>query len=120
MELYIKVQNGQIIDHPMLAENVLQAFPEVDVNSLPNWLAKFEKSQRPIIGVYEILENISYEFDNGVVKDVYNIRPMTLEEKTAKQNAMKASFPNYEENGFVFNEELCEIEPILKLGVTRV
>ena len=74
----------------------------------------------PLSGVYEILENISYEFDNGVVKDVYNIRPMTLEEKTAKQNAMKASFPNYEENGFVFNEELCEIEPILKLGVTRV
>ena len=84
MELYIKIKDGQPFEHPIIGDNFRQAFPDVDVNNLPSDFFKFERvvcNVRP--STYEVVQN-EYQWVGGVVKDVWSLRPMTQEEKTAK------------------------------------
>lgn len=111
MELFIKIKDGQPFEHPILGDNFREAFPEIDVANLPSDFAKFERIAAPVAGTYELYEGVTYEWFEGVVKDVHHIRLMTDEEKLAKQDAVKAEWA---ENGFaswVFNEELCVFDP---------
>lgn len=111
MNLYIQIKNGQPFEHPIMGDNLIQAFPDIDLNNLPPEFARFERIAIPLLNVYEIFEGTTYEWDNGIVKDVHHIRPMTLEEKTEKQNMMKRG---WQVNGFpswVFNEETCFFDP---------
>ena len=89
MKLYIKLQNGQPIDHPMIEENLLQIFPNIDVNLLPSDIIKFERVAVPNLGLYEVYEGTTYEVSDGVCKDVHQVRDMTAEEKIQKQNEMR-------------------------------
>ena len=84
MELFIKILNGQPFEHPILGDNFRQAFPHIDVNNLPPDFAKFIRVDEPIVGVYQIADGPTYEWDNNVVKDVWTIREMTEEEKENK------------------------------------
>jgi hypothetical protein len=120
MELYIRIKDGQPFEHPILGDNFRQAFPTVDTNNLPLEFARFERIERPVINVYEVYEGVTYQWDDGFVKDVHYVRPMTEEEKIAKQNEVKNSFPDYEEQGYVFDEETCSFKLKQGLGATRV
>lgn len=108
MKFFIRIKNGQPFEHPILEENFRVAFPKVDIDNLPPEFAEFQKTERPIIGVYEVYENCSYEWNGDIVEEVHHIRPMTQEEKTQKQNetkeywAQNGGFPSY-----IFNEETC-------------
>lgn len=85
MTLFIQIRNGQPYEHPILADNFQQAFPHIDTNNLPPEFAYFERVDCPrAAGVYEV-DVVSYEWVDGIVKDVWSVRPMTAEEKTAKQ-----------------------------------
>lgn len=113
MELFIQIRDGQPFQHPIFGENFREAFPHIDVNNLPPEFARFERVERPIIGVYEVLESEepTYELIDGVYKDVWRKRDMTVEEKSTKQNEIKLSWSL---NGFaswVFNEEYCQFIP---------
>lgn len=111
MELFIQIKNGQPFEHPIFGDNFRQAFPEVNTNNLPDWVAKFERLPPPAIGVYEVYEGSTYEWDNAIVKDVHHIREMTNIEKLNKQNQVKENWLQHGFSSWVFNESLCSFEP---------
>lgn len=89
MNLFIKLKNGKPFEHPITEENFVLAFPDVDLTNLPEWVAPFERVVKPEIGIFEVDEGVTYEFINGVVKDVWHIRTMTNEEKAIKTENIK-------------------------------
>ena len=111
MNLYIQLQNGEPVNHPIMEDNLRQAFPEMDLNNLPETFARFERVVPTMLGIYEISEGATYEWADGIVKDVHHRRAMTLEERTAKQDAAKNAWQ--QNNGFAswtFNEDQCQFE----------
>ena len=83
MELYIRIVDGVPFEHPILGDNFRQAFPNIDVNNLPPEFAKFERVELPELNIYQVLisDQPTYEFKDGIYKDVWHIRDMTDEEK---------------------------------------
>lgn len=112
MELYIRIKDGAPFEHPILGDNFRQAFPDVDTNNLPPEFASFTRIEPPVEGVYEVYVGVEYQLlEDGSYKDVHTLRDMTAEEKTAKQDAVKA---DWEGNGFgswIFNEDTCSFGP---------
>jgi hypothetical protein len=108
MELFIRIIDGQPFEHPIMGENFCQAFPDVNTENLPPEFARFERIEKPMIGVYEFYEGVTYELFDGVWKDVHHLRPMTAEEK-AEQIAYVLAQPH--PDGWVFDEERCAWVP---------
>lgn len=90
MELFIKIRDGKPVDHPIFGDNFRQAFPNIDTEHLPPEFAKFVRIEPPEIGNFEVSDGVTYEWLNGVVTDVYHIRPMTDEEHAIKQAEIDA------------------------------
>jgi hypothetical protein len=84
LELYIQIRDGQPHEHPIFADNFHAAFPNVDTANLPDTFAKFVRVGQPAIGPYEVYEGVTYQWVNGVVKDVHSVRAMTDEERAAE------------------------------------
>lgn len=104
MKLVIEIQDGKPINHPIDVSNLILAFPNFDVNNLPEKYIPFERIEKPHIGVYEVLESHEYILDSGICKDSWNVRPMTQEEKDAKiQLEMQVDHPS----NYVFDENAC-------------
>jgi hypothetical protein len=110
MNLYIQLQNGEPVNHPILEDNLRQAFPEMDLNNLPETFARFERVPVAVLGVYEVNEGLTYDWVDGIVKDVHHVRAMTTEERTAKQNATKEEWQTRGFASWIFNEEKCAFE----------
>lgn len=111
MNLYIQMVDNNPVNHPIAENNLIQAFPNIDIENLPANFAKFERVESPEVGVYEVYQGSTYEWADGVVKDVHQVRSMTAGEILDKQNEAKAS---WQVNGFaswVFNEETCSFDP---------
>jgi hypothetical protein len=112
MNLYIEIENGQAKNHPALEDNVLQVF-----GSIPDTWAPFTRVKRPEPGVYEVYDPDAptYEQVNGVWMDVWTPRNMTAEEKTAKQQAVIASFNDRDQaenwSAWVLDEATCTMQP---------
>jgi len=111
MKLYIRLENGQPVDHPIIKENFIQAFPHIDVNNLPEEFIEFVRVSPPgDLGIYDIYEGVHYEIIDGVCTDVHTVRAMTTEERIAKQNQVKQ---DWAENGYpswIFDEGTCSFE----------
>jgi hypothetical protein len=111
MNLYIRLKNGQPFEHPLFEDNFVQAFPDVDLANLPEWVIPFNRTEIPVLGVYEVYEGSVYVIVNGVATDNHIVRPMTDAEKIAKQDRVKASWnPSASEESWVFNPETCQYE----------
>ena len=111
MNLYIRIVDGEIFEHPIVEENMIMAFPDVDLNNLPPEVCKFERYEAPELGVYEKNQLVTYVRDGDICRDVWSCETMTDEEKIEKQNIVKEAFaisPNYE--SWTFNEEICAFE----------
>jgi len=91
LETYIQIRNGQPHEHPIFGDNFRAAFPNVDTANLPNTFAKFVRVDQPAIDTYEVYEGVTYQWFDGVVKDVHNVRPMTDEERIAKTLEIEAA-----------------------------
>jgi len=121
MELFIRIKDGQPFEHPIFGDNFRQAFPDIDVNNLPAEFARFERVERPVLGMYEVMvsEDATYELIDGVYKDVWHKRDMTAEEREAKKQTITQSAQSawaarpQAENwaAWVFNEETLTYEP---------
>ena len=98
LELYIQIRDGQPYEHPIFADNFKMAFPHVDTQNLPDTFAKFIRVEAPTLGTYEVYEGVTYQWVDGVVKDVHSVRLMTDEERVAK-DAEIAAFPPAVEAG---------------------
>lgn len=110
MKLYIQVENGVTINHPALEDNLLGVYN----GEIPTDWEPFERIEKPILGVYEILDSMTptYQKIDGVWKDVWAVRSMTNEEKTAKQQSIKDLWVNNNNyTSWIFNEDLCIYEP---------
>jgi hypothetical protein len=84
MKLFIQIRDGQPFEHPIMEDNFYQAFPHISPNDLPPQFAHFERIEPPNnVGVYEIAE-VSYQWVDGIVKDVWTIRNMTAAERDQK------------------------------------
>jgi hypothetical protein len=113
MELFIQIRDGQPFQHPIFGDNFREAFPHVDTNNLPPEFARFERIQPPAVGVYEVLLGPSYQWTDGIVKDVWLVRPMNAQEKTAKQEQVKSDWAQHGFPSWSFNEEACSfVSPV--------
>lgn len=111
MNLYIQIENDQTVNHPAFEDNLLQAFGGIPSNWEP-----FDRIERPSAGIYEIVSNQPvYQKIDGRWKDVWDVRPMTAEEKTAKQQEVIAAFNDREQSenwsAWVLDETTCTMQP---------
>ena len=112
MNLYIETQDGQTINHPAFEDNLLQAF-----GAIPAHWEPFTRVERPTPGVYQLLESDEavYAKVDGVWTDVWTVRDMTAEEKTAKQQATRDAFntrPQAENwSAWTLDEATCTMVP---------
>jgi hypothetical protein len=88
MNLYIETENGEVKNHPAFEDNLMQAFGEIPTRWEP-----FIRVARPN-PLYQIFTNDkpTYKKVDGVWTDVWDLRDMTVEEKTAKQQIVIDSF----------------------------
>ena len=104
MNLYIQILDGQPFEHPIMEDNFVQAFPDIDVNNLPSNFARF--TRLPCLNTANIFEKhvVSYEWFNGAVQDVWSVVPMTAEEREEKISQLRD-----EANAFVVkNKEIAQ------------
>ena len=112
MNLYIETQDGQPVNHPAFEDNLMQAF-----GAIPAHWEPFTRVERPVPDVYEVLESDmpTYQKVDGVWADVWSVRDLTAEEKTAKQQAVVAAFNSREqaENwaAWTLDEATCTMVP---------
>jgi hypothetical protein len=112
MNLYIETENGQTKNHPAFEENLLQAFGEI-----PSHWEPFVRVERPVPTLYQIFDSQepTYQKIDGVWTDVWSLRDMTAEEKSAKQQAAKddwAALPNRDNfTAWTFDEATCTYLP---------
>jgi len=89
MKLYIQTLDGQTINHPAFENNLMQAF-----GNIPQDWEEFVRVERPVPTMYQFLESDTptYAKLDGVWTDVWAVHDMTIEEKTAKQQAVITAF----------------------------
>lgn len=110
MDFVIQVQNGEPVGYPMSVENLRYIYPDID-NTLPDGMEQFVSVTAPQLGPYEVLDGgSSIGRVNGVLQDVFNVRPMTDDEKQAKIDAAMAM---QHPDGWEFNYDLCGWRPVL-------
>lgn len=114
MNLYIETENGVTKNHPAFEDNLLQAF-----GSIPAHWEPFIRVERPTPAVYQLLESQEpvYTKIDGVWTDVWSLRDMTSEEKTAKQQEVITAFNEREYasnwSAWTFDEATCAmVSPI--------
>lgn len=78
---YIRLKDGAPFEHPIIESNFVQAFPDVDLQSLPDWVARFNRLPAPPLGAFEVHDGTTYELVDGMWTDVWHIRPLTDSEK---------------------------------------
>jgi len=96
MNLYIQIKDGKPDQHPLIESNVLQVWPDIDLNNLPPNLAKFRRIQQPDATVLPVSHFqtavCTYELaEDGVTyQDTWRVKDMNDDEKymvTKKQKA---------------------------------
>jgi len=112
MNLYIETENGVTKNHPAFEDNLIQAF-----GSVPEHWEPFTRVERPTIDTYQIIESDEtvYAKINGVWSDVWSMREMTAEEKTAKQQGVRDAFNAREQaenwSSWTLDEATCTMIP---------
>ena len=119
MNLYIKTENGQALDHPVFEDNLIHA-----LGTIPEHWEPFMRVEPPIAGEYEVVEHPpNYQKINGVWTDIWTVRPMTNEERAAKDQKTKDDaralaiyswkiMPAAENfTAWILNEETLKYEP---------
>ena len=112
MNLYIEIENGQPKNHPAFENNLIEAFGFVPMH----WEA-FVRIEQPIPDMYQVLESDQsvYEKVNGVWTDVWFLRDMTSEEKSAKQQVVLDAFSSRYQaenwSAWTLDEATCTMVP---------
>jgi hypothetical protein len=112
MNLYIETENGVTKNHPAFEDNLIQAF-----GSIPTRWEPFTRIQRPVPGIYQVMESQTpvYTKIDGVWTDVWSVRDMTAEEKTALQQSVITAFNEREYasnwSTWVLDEATCTMVP---------
>ena len=95
----------------MVESNLREVLPSADMNNLPEDVVPFKRVDLKV-GVYEVYENTTYAPVDGLWQDVHHVRPMTAEEKNARQEAVKQTWKETTNfANWVFSEERCQFVP---------
>lgn len=107
MNLFIRVYDNHPVEHPITENNLKLAFPNIDINNLPNNFVKFLRIPMPNLSPYEVCVGCTYEWDGNFIKDVWHTRLMTEEEKQEKINKLieYQPFPSW-----TFNFDIAQWE----------
>lgn len=92
MKLYIRIENGQPVDHPIADWNLQMFVENLDYDSPPEGFMKFIREYPPVVGPLERLET-RYEIKDGICYDVHTIIPLSDEEKRVKIEEFKSQVP---------------------------
>lgn len=112
MRKFIQIRDGQPIEHPVLESNMRVAFPKMDLDNLPDTWAEFVRHPVPKIGPYQVYQGCIYEWIDGKVQDVHQVREMIESERQDKIQFVKdqwssgGGFPSW-----TFNEAECRFDP---------
>jgi hypothetical protein len=112
MKLYIETENGVTKNHPAFEDNLIQAF-----GCIPENWELFNRIERPVLGTYQLLQSQEavYAKVNNVWTDVWSVRDMTAEEKTAKQQSVRDAFNSREQaenwSAWILDENTCQMIP---------
>ena len=80
-ELYIRVQNGQPVDHPVTGWNLRMIYPDASEDNIPKGFERFTRIPPPILQPNQVLDGVVYEKTNYGWQDRYIVRDMNDEEK---------------------------------------
>lgn len=83
MILYIKVEDGNPIDHPVADWNLMEVFGCIPGNYEP-----FSRTQKPPLGRFELDDTEAVQYargKDGVWTDLWPSRPMNAEERAEKE-----------------------------------
>lgn len=113
MNLYIETDgNGNTVNHPAFEDNLIQAF-----GAVPAHWESFTRVEIPTPTVYQVLDSQepTYQKVNGIWTDVWALRDMTDAEKTAKQQAVQATWATRKDisnlTAWTFDATICEYVP---------
>jgi hypothetical protein len=112
MNLFIETENGATKNHPAFEDNLMQAF-----GAIPEHWEPFTRVERPMPTIYQVLESDEpvYTKIDGVWTDVWSVRDMSAEEKTAKQQEAIATFNTREQasnwSAWTLDETTCTMVP---------
>ncbi len=87
----------------MAEENVLAVFPGVDLKTLPEWLARVEKTIPPKLGEFEEYTQLSFVRAGDSVVEVHNVLEVSKDER-AKRIQM-------------FNEDVLKMVDAIKVSL---
>lgn len=105
MELFIRVENGQPVDHPIADWNLKMFIEDLDCDNPPEDFIKFVRLPFPDVGPLERVET-TYEIRDGVCYDCHNIIPLTDQEKLDKIEQYKQQPKPFD--SWVFDETLLQ------------
>jgi hypothetical protein len=111
-ELYIRVENGQAVDHPITGWNLRMIYPNASEDNIPKGFERFTRMPIPSLDRYQILEGVVYEKSNYGWHDRYIIRDMTDEEKLV----FDAQVESIEELRSYPREKLEALNTLLEAG----
>lgn len=80
-EMFIRLENGQPVDHPIMGDNFRRAFPQIDPNNPGPGFAKFVRIPKNAVGKYKVVTGgPTYGWVGDTVQDIWETRDMTPEE----------------------------------------
>jgi hypothetical protein len=92
MNLYIQIKDGNVFQHPILEDNLRQAFPTMDFENLPENFARFKRYVQPSptdmpVGTFQVAV-VAYEWNDAeqCYYDAWSVREMTDQERTITIN----------------------------------
>lgn len=110
MNLYIRLKNGQPFEHPITEQNLLLLYPDINLNNLPPYVARFVNTTKPSSNLYQVVEE-SYIIEDNVVTQSWTVRDMTSEEKLAIQEQARSTAHNKDDSSLIFDPVTCQFVP---------
>lgn len=110
MKLYIQIVDNRPVNHPILEENLLMIFSEIELYTGQDYVP-FIRVENPVLGPYDKNVHHSYELIEGIAKDVWTVDRMNEHEILEKQNQTKTAWQQNGHPSWTFNETTCEFEP---------
>lgn len=108
MSLFIKVIEGQVVDHPVTWENLQMVYPGIESSHPPDHYWPFNRASIPVTPDPYTINEVDYVISHSVVNEVYTQRPMTQQEKQNLWTAMEQQKPFH---SWILDTEMCIWRP---------
>lgn len=80
-ELYIRVEKGKTVDHPIAGWNLRMFYPDLNPENPPKGYERFTRLPPPELDRFQKIDGVIYEKTNYGWQDKYIISEMSDEEK---------------------------------------